>query len=83
MRGQESRELWNDIRELAIILLSPELMIVACIYQFDTDRKIVAALHDPTRQDRTHTKFAPNRRRVGVFSLVTKDGTARDHAEIR
>ena len=73
----------EHVGKLAIVLLPPDLMVVCCINQLDADGKIIAALHNATGHYRAHFQFAPDGRRVSVLALVTKDRTARDHAEIR
>src|SRR5438309_7650645 len=69
----------QQVSDLALILLAPELFVVAHVQQLCADGQTVATLHDSTCQHRAHTQLFPHRHRVRLLSCITKDGTTRAH----
>src|SRR6266478_4854818 len=73
----------NHIRELAIVLLSPDVAAVAGIDQLGADVQCVPSLRDSALEDHTHAQLAANRLNVRIFSLVAKNRVSRHHFQIR
>src|SRR5215471_8495015 len=73
----------EDRREFTLVLLAPDVTIVARIHQLYTHGKIVATLRHSARQ------YAPDSQRlcdlfgIDVLAFIAKYGTARHHFEFR
>src|SRR5262249_31678554 len=72
----------ENIGKLPLILLAPEVMIVASIDQFGADKEIFAMLNNPTDKDRLNFQFASDRLGLRRPPFVTENGGARDYGEV-
>ena len=73
----------EQVRHVQVILLAPDLAVVARVYKLDADRKIIAPLNDPPRQHGLDIKLVPDLARVRVAPFVAKDRVARHDLEVR
>ena len=66
-----------------MVLLAPELLVIAHVQQLSADRETIATLKDAARQHGAHAQLFPGRHGIGLFPLVAKDRAARDHFQVR
>ena len=89
-QAQGYREFFRDlgldderVGDRAIQDRSPELRSVVDVDEFGADDERARALEDATGQHGLHAQKSACLRRVGILSLVSKDGAARHHAQTR
>ena len=68
----------EEIGEFHVVLLAPDVAVVARVGEFRADGEIVAALDDAAGEDGAGGKFAADDARVDGFALVAEDGAASD-----
>jgi len=56
--------------------------LVARISQLDTNREVITALRNSTRNDTFDVKLTRYRLRIYFFSFVAKDRTTRDYSKL-
>src|SRR5258708_36665704 len=73
----------ENVGDLSVVSLAPKLRSLGHIGQLRADHQSLAALDDPACQHDAYIQLAPDRLRVHIFSLVTKDGAARCNPKLR
>ena len=68
----------EEVGEFHVVLLAPDVAVVARVGEFRADRKIVAALDDAAGEDGAGGEFATDGGGVDRLALVAEDGTAGD-----
>ena len=71
----------EHVRDLALVLLAPELRTRLHVHQVHLHVQRVAQLTDAPRQNCSHVQLATHRLRVGLTSLVAEGRRARDDAQ--
>ena len=72
----------RQVRELPVILFTPDLRGPRDIHQLRLDIQRLAALQDAPGEHRAHTELAPDFLRVNLLPFVTRDHAARHDAQI-
>jgi hypothetical protein len=70
----------EDIGDLPVVLLSPELRLGFRIHQLRFDDECIAALHDAAGDDRARIHFGTDERRIRFAALVAEHDRARHDA---
>src|SRR5436309_6250997 len=63
----------QQVGHLAIVLLTPEQLVVTDVDEFGANRKIIPTLDNPSRKHRTHAKFLADFDGIYFPALVMKD----------
>src|SRR6202011_5395934 len=72
----------ENIGELAIVLITPQIAIGAGVDEFSTDNKLISALHDAAGDDALHFQVVRHGLRVYITPFVMEDGRAGHHRKI-
>ena len=68
----------EEIGEFHVVLLTPDVAVVARVSEFGADGEIVAALDDAAGEDGAGGELAADNAGVDGFALVAEDGAASD-----
>ena len=68
----------EEVGEFHVVLLAPDVAVVARVGEFRADGEIVAAFDDAAGEDGAGGEFAADDAGVDGFALVSKDGAASD-----
>ncbi len=60
------------VSSFAVVLLAPELLVVAHVDQFRAHDEVVTALEYSASQHGAHAQLVTGRERIGVFALKAK-----------
>ena len=71
----------EDIRQIAVVVLAPELRVICDIYQLGTDDQPICYLTNSAREHRLYVELAPNLLRIDFLVLIAKDCAARHHPQ--
>lgn len=73
----------QDIGELAVVLIAPEIMICVGVDEFGADDELIAALHDASGDHAIDFQIAGDGLRIEIMPLVAKDGGAGHNGQMR
>ena len=68
---------------LPVVLLAPDMRVVAGVHQLRADRESVSSLDDSSREHRPHAELSPDGPGVHVLSFVVKGRAPRNHLDPR
>jgi len=72
----------QNVGELAVVLVAPQVVIVAGVDELGADDELIAVLHDASRDHAFYLQVVRHHLRIDVATLVVEDRRTRHHRQI-